>query len=68
MKEPSGPLATGGAFKTVNCVDVWIDEPGDKTVRPVSPALLEHLKAERAKVYGSREPDPPGNKPAEGGA
>ena len=48
----------GGSFKTIDCVDVFIDGPGDHTVRPIRPSLLEHAKAERAKVYGSREPGP----------
>lgn len=42
----------GGSFMTINCVDVWIDKPGDTTVRPIRPSLLERAKAERAKVYG----------------
>jgi hypothetical protein len=42
----------GGTFKTINCVDVWIDGPGDLTVRPIRPSLLEQAKAARASVYG----------------
>jgi hypothetical protein len=37
-------------FDSFNCVDVYIDEPGDTTVRPCDPRMLEHAKAERAKI------------------
>jgi hypothetical protein len=47
-----------GTFKTINCEYIWIDEPGDHTVRPIRPSLLEHARRERAKVYGSPEPGP----------
>jgi hypothetical protein len=35
---------------TVDCVDFWLDGPGDHTVRPCRPEHLEHVKAERAKI------------------
>ncbi len=59
MHETAIPSDDGGVFVTTNCVDVWIDEPGDTTIRPIPPGpLLEHAKALRAKIYGSREPGP----------
>jgi hypothetical protein len=48
----------GGSFETINCVDVWIDKPGDSTVRPIRPSLLEQAKDARELYYGSREPGP----------
>jgi hypothetical protein len=47
----------GGTFKTINCVDLFIDDPGDTTVRPMDPSLLERVKAERAKTNGGETPD-----------
>ncbi len=59
MPESSVPTNDGGSFKTINCVDVWFDEPGDTTVRPIRPSLMEHAKAERAKIYGDKDVQPP---------
>lgn len=39
---------------TVDCVDFWLDGPGDHTVRPCRPELLEHAKAERAKILAAQ--------------
>jgi hypothetical protein len=36
-----------------NCVDVYMGEPGDTTVRPCRPSMLEHAMAERAKIQAA---------------
>ena len=41
--EPSG-------FESRNCVDIWIDGPGDTTVRPCPPELLPLCMAERERI------------------
>lgn len=38
---------------TIECVDFWLDGPGDHTVRPCRPEHLEHAKAERAKIQAA---------------
>ncbi len=35
------------------CVDVFIDEPGDTTIRPCRPEHLAHANAERAKILAA---------------
>lgn len=65
MSVPAIPPDDRGAFVTINCVDVLIDGPADYTVRPIPPGpLREHAKRERAKIYGSPEPEtkPPSEK------
>ncbi len=42
-----------GEFDSFNCVDVYIDKPGDTTVRPCDPKMLEHAMAERAKLQAA---------------
>ena len=32
------------------CIDVFIDEPGDHTIRPMSPKRIAQVKAERDRV------------------
>jgi hypothetical protein len=32
------------------CIDVFIDEPGDHTVRPIRPERLEQMKALRDQI------------------
>ncbi len=40
-----------GRFLTVDCIDVFIDEPGDHTVRPIPPGpRLEQAKALRDQI------------------
>jgi enoyl-CoA hydratase/carnithine racemase len=39
-----------GYFTTENCVDFWLDGPGDRTVRPLTGARLEQAKALRALI------------------
>jgi hypothetical protein len=51
------PFSSGGDgsyFNSFNCVDVFVDEPGDTTVRPCDPKMLEHAKAERAKILAAQ--------------
>ncbi len=40
----------GGRFLTVDCVDFWLDGPGDHTVRPMSPERIAQVKAERDRI------------------
>ncbi len=35
------------------CIDVFIDEPGDHTVRPVRPERLEQMKALRDQILAA---------------
>ena len=44
------PEQDNGYSTTENCVDVWFDGPGDKTVRPLTGARLEQAKALRALI------------------
>ncbi len=37
-------------FHSLNCVDVFIDEPGDTTIRPCDPKMLEQAKALRDRI------------------
>jgi hypothetical protein len=39
---------------TLDCIDFWLDGPGDHTVRPCRPEHLEHAKAERAKILAAQ--------------
>ncbi len=67
MGEATAPISSEGRFVSDNCVDVWMEEPGDYTVRPIPPGpRLERAKAERLKIYGSSEPGvqpPPKSEP-----
>lgn len=38
---------------TIDCVDYWIDEPGDTTVRPIPPERLERAKALRELILAA---------------
>ena len=40
---------------SADCVDFWLDGPGDKTVRPIPPERLERAKAERAKILAAQQ-------------
>jgi hypothetical protein len=42
--------STDGRFLTVDCLEVWIDEPGDITVRPIAPERLAHARAVRERI------------------
>jgi hypothetical protein len=53
MKSHEKNPTDGGRFLSTDCVDFWLDGPGDHTVRPCRPELLEHAKAERAKIQGA---------------
>jgi hypothetical protein len=44
-----------GRSLTVDCLDVWIDEPGDTTVRPIPPERLEQAKALRDRIRAAEE-------------
>jgi hypothetical protein len=39
---------------TLDCVDFWLDGPGDHTVRPIPPERLVHAKAEWAKILAAQ--------------
>jgi hypothetical protein len=58
-----------GRFLSTDSDDFWLEEPGDHTVRPCPPYLLEHSKAERAKIQAAlaeaAEKDRKSVKPAE---
>jgi hypothetical protein len=47
------PSKTGEFSHSFNCVDVYMDEPGDTTVRPCRPSMLAHAMAERAKIQAA---------------
>lgn len=42
-----------GRSVTLDCVDFWVDEPGDHTVRPCRPEHLEHAMAQRAMIQAA---------------
>jgi len=44
-----------GRFLSTDCIDVFIDEPGDHTVRPVPAHRLEQLKALRDLIRAAEE-------------
>lgn len=41
-------------FHSDNCVDFWLDGPGDTTVRPIPPERLEHAKALRDRILAAQ--------------
>jgi len=43
-----------GRFLSVDCIDFWLEGPGDHSVRPIPSDRLEHAKAERAKVLAAQ--------------
>ena len=49
MSNPSS-LPDGEYFESFDCDIVWLDKPGDTTVRPCRPERLEFLKALRARI------------------
>lgn len=54
MNDPrKTPEDTGRSLST-DCDDFWLDGPGDHTVRECPPYLLEHAKAERAKILAAQ--------------
>jgi|SoiMethySBSTD1v2_1073268.scaffolds.fasta_scaffold2027219_2 hypothetical protein len=54
MDNTEQTINTNGRFLSTDCDDFWLDEPGDHTVRPCRPSLLEHAKAERAKIMAAQ--------------
>jgi len=40
----------GAGYDSGDCVNVVFEGPGDNTIRPCRPEMLEHLKAEREKI------------------
>ena len=42
-----------GRFLTVDCIDVFIGEPGDTTVRPVPEYRLKQLKELRDQILAA---------------
>jgi hypothetical protein len=57
MPHSTSPDNDAGYFHSLNCVDVWIDEPGDRTVRPIPPERLEQAKAERDRMRAYEKTD-----------
>jgi hypothetical protein len=49
MNDSNSREANAG-FYSLDCVDVWFDGPGDKTVRPLTGKLLELALAERERM------------------
>lgn len=47
------PRRDGGSSDSFDCVDVFLDGPGDTTVRPCRPEHLAHARAERAKILAA---------------
>jgi hypothetical protein len=47
------PSKNEAYFHSLNCVDVFIDEPGDTTVRPSPPEQLERLKDLRDRLQAA---------------
>ena len=58
MSESASTPNQDGVFKTINTVDLWIDEPGDHTVRPSRRILRERAHEEREKLRG-KDAQPP---------
>jgi len=54
MAKKSPRLDDESYFHSLDCEIVWLYEPGDTTVRPILPSLLEHAKAERAKILAAQ--------------
>ena len=54
---PSSPRFEGGdsGFNSIGCEIVIFDGPGDTTIRPIPPALLEFNLREREKLKKWRE-------------
>ena len=46
----SKSLPDNGYFHSLNSDIIWVEGPGDTTVRPCRPERLEFLKALRARV------------------
>ena len=63
MAEKSSQFDDESYFHSLDCDVVWLDKPGDTTVRPIRPSLLEHAKAERAKILAAQalQGSPPQN-------
>ena len=39
-----------GRFTSEDCIDVWVDEEGDHTVRPMPAYRIAQIKAEQARI------------------
>ena len=57
MSDPK-QFPDGSGYFFSECTDIWIEGPGDSTVRPIPPERMEQAKAARELIYGSREPGP----------
>ena len=53
MAQESSRLDDGSYFHSLDCEILWLDGPGDTTVRPCRPEHLAHARAERAKILAA---------------
>lgn len=52
MQDPE-KSSNHGTFETRDSIDIWIDEQGDCTIRPIRPSLLPQAEAERARLIAN---------------
>ena len=52
-------------FHSLDSPILYIDGPGDYTVRPIRRSLWAQAKAERDKIYGPSDIQPPPDQPQE---
>jgi hypothetical protein len=48
--EPNENHGYESSFTSHNCIDVYVDNPGDSTVRPLTGERLKRAKAEWEKI------------------
>lgn len=53
----------GGISRTINCIDVLIDKPGDTTVRPSRPSLRANAERLKRRIVELNPPKTPENEP-----
>ena len=53
MAEKSSHAGNESYFHSLDCDILWLDKPGDNTVRPCPPNMLEFMTALRARVQAA---------------
>src|SRR5438046_1060900 len=53
MNESNPAPDANGCSLTVDCVDFWLDGPGDTTVRPIPPERIEQARALRDRILAA---------------
>ena len=46
-------------FNSLDCIDLVMEGPGDNTIRPVRRSRWAQVKAERDRIYGPSDLQPP---------